>query len=226
MPLAFRYFTAGSLACHAAAFLPVANRSLHCALQTFQIKDFGVFPKIWPRNPLSHFRTWKTANWGIPDCWTHHSSTAGSNAVETRHLNANQVPLEPRERLRGESTWTWQDKYDNDKFSKKNIWKRKKSFHAPIKFQLLLDLNKLEHLRQLRQNVLELPEPVHPTGLRETGWKYSKHAVLEPIRFNGDSDWKALVFIPPIAFRTLICSARKLFLCWSHSKHLLKSQDK
>jgi hypothetical protein len=46
---------------------------------------------------------------------------------------------------------------------------KKKSFHAPIKFQLLLDLNKLEHLRQLRQNVLELPEPVHPTGLRETG---------------------------------------------------------
>ena len=125
MPLAFRYFTAGSLACHAAAFLPVANRSLHCALQTFQIKDFGVFPKIWPRNPLSHFRTWKTANWGIPDCWTHHSSTAGSNAVETRHLNANQVPLEPRERLRGESTWTWQDKYDNDKFSKKTYGKEK-----------------------------------------------------------------------------------------------------
>lgn len=32
------------------------------------------------------------------------ASAAGSNAVETRHLNANQVPLEPRERLRGEST--------------------------------------------------------------------------------------------------------------------------
>lgn len=53
-------------------------------------------------------------------------------------------------------------------FQKKHM-EKKKSFHAPIKFQLLLDLNKLEHLRQLRQNVLELPEPVHPTGLRETG---------------------------------------------------------
>lgn len=94
-------------------------------------------------------------------------------------------------------------------------------------FQLLLDLNKIGRPSSASS---ECPGVAGAGSSHRLTWNRLK--IFKTCRAGTPSvQWGLGVkgpgkLIPPIAFRTLICSARKLFLCWSHSKHLLKSQDK
>ena len=142
-----RYFTAGSLA----------------MLQRFYQWQIGVCTARWrsklkilvcsknrvKSDPEIHFHTfiWKTAHRGIPDCWTHHFSQhcwqcCGNEASQCK-------PGTPRAEGKAQRGSPQRHGTIRSIFPNKI---NPSGISSPIKFR--------------GHCVLELPEPVHPTGLR------------------------------------------------------------